>query len=84
MKESHDDIQVQSIQRVIVEITNDKEKKSKVIAFNGRQANGKIVKGITRKWLYTNFYLRENKFYRALIYGNSVKHFEVPVGKSRP
>ena len=46
--------------------------------------NGKVVKGITRNWLYTNFYLLDTKFYRSLIYGESVKHFKVPVGKSRP
>ena len=46
--------------------------------------NGNIVKAITRNWLYTNFYLRENKFYPSLIYGESVKNVEVPVGKMRP
>eukprot|EP00978_Attheya_sp_CCMP212_P047603 scaffold422389_cov59-Attheya_sp.AAC.1 len=84
-KESHDDIQIHSIKRVIVEVTNNKGEKTNVVAFNGRQqVNGKTVKGITRKWLYTNFYKQENKFYRSLIYGNSVKLFEVPVGAGRP
>ena len=83
MKEKHDDIQIHLIRRVIVEVTNSKGKKSKIVAFNGRQANGHVVKGITRQWLYTNFYERENKFYRSLVYGNSEKDFPVPVGKSR-
>jgi hypothetical protein len=34
MKESHDDIQIHSIQRVIVEVKNDKGKKSKVVNSN--------------------------------------------------
>jgi hypothetical protein len=83
MKETHDDIQIHLIYRVIVEVTNSKGTKSNVVAFNGRQANGNVVKGITRQWLYTNFYEKENKFYRQLIYGNSEKEFPVPVGKSR-
>ena len=83
-KESIDDIQIHYIQRVIVEVSNNKGGKSNVVSFNGRQVNGKIVKGITVKWLYTNFYLRENKFYQSLMYGDSVKNFEVPVGKIHP
>ena len=79
-----DDIQIHYIQRVVVEVTKNKEKKQKVVAFNGRQANGKIVKVITRNGIYTNFYLRDNKFYRYLIYGDSFKNFEVPDGKSCP
>ena len=78
------DIQIHYIHRVVVEVTNDKGKKSNVVAFNGRQANGNIVKVITRNWMYTNFYIHENKFYQYLIYGYSIKHFKVSVGKSRP
>ena len=69
---------------MVVEVKNNKGGKSNVVSFNGRQLNGKIVKGITVKWLYTNFYLRENKFYQSLMYGDSVKNFEVPVGKIHP
>ena len=50
-KESIDDIKIHYIQRVIVEVSNNKGGKSNVVSFNGRQVNGKIVKGITRKWL---------------------------------
>ena len=62
-KKSIDDIQTHYIQRVVLEFTNDRGKKSNVVAFNGLQANVKTVKGITINWIYTNFYLRENKFY---------------------
>ena len=69
---------------MVVEVKNNKGGKSNVVSFNGRQLNGKIVKVITIKWLYTNFYIRENKLYQSLIYGDSVNHLEVPVRKSHP
>ena len=83
-KELIDDIQIHYIQRLFIGVKNNKRGKSKKLSFNGRQLNGKIVKVVTIKWLYTNFYLRENKFYQSLIYGDSVNHSEVPVRKSHP
>jgi hypothetical protein len=82
MFECHDDIQIHSIKRIVVTVTNKKGKESSVVKFLGRQANGEKVDNITRDWLYANFYEKENTFYRSLVYGHSERLFNVPAGAS--